>query len=61
MARGIGYVVDAGDSGGAVTQNILIVDDNAETCEYLKELLEFQGPGEIWVNMGEQHLTSSGK
>ncbi len=43
MARGIGYVVDTGDSDGAVTQNILIVDDNAETCEYLKELLERNG------------------
>jgi len=43
MSRGIGYLVDTGDSDGAVTQNILIVDDNAETCEFLKKILERNG------------------
>jgi len=43
MSRGVGYVVDIGDTGGAVTQNILVVEDNAETCEFLKELLERNG------------------
>jgi len=31
MSRGVGYVVDTGDSNGAVTENILIVEDNTET------------------------------
>ena len=43
MSRGVGYVVDTGDSGGAVTQNILVVDDNEETCEFLKGILERHG------------------
>jgi len=43
MSRGVGYVVDTGVSGGAVTQNILVIDDNEETCEFLTEILERHG------------------
>ncbi len=43
MSRGVGYVVDTTDSGGAVTQNILVVDDKPETCEFLKSMLERHG------------------
>lgn len=43
MSRGFGYIVDNTGESGAVTQNILIVEDNEETCEYLKNLLEENG------------------
>ncbi len=43
MSRGIGHVVDTHGSGGAITKNVLIVEDNTETCDYLKELLERNG------------------
>ncbi|MBQ12647.1 MAG: response regulator [Planctomyces sp.] len=43
MSRGIGHVVDAHGSGGAIVQNVLIVEDNTETSDYLKKLLERNG------------------
>ena len=43
MSRGAGYVVDTAGTDGAVTQNILIVEDKPETCDHLKALLERNG------------------
>lgn len=58
MSRGAGYVVDTGDTGGAVTQNILVVDDNTETCEHLKKLLERNGYAvRIAQDGGQAHST----
>ena len=39
MSRGVGYVVDTGDDRGAITQNILVVEDKPETCEFLLSLI----------------------
>ena len=39
MSRGVGYVVDTGDSGGAVTENILVVDDNAAMRQHVASAL----------------------
>lgn len=43
MSRGFGYIVDSTGESGAITQNILVVEDKEETSEYLKNLLEENG------------------
>ena len=58
MSRGVGYVVDTGDAGGAVTQNILVVEDKDETCEFLKKILEKNGFSvRIAQDGGQAHST----
>lgn len=60
MSRGIGHVVDTRGSGGAITQNVLIVEDNAETCEHLKEMLERHGfQVRVARDGGQAHSTFS--
>ena len=58
MSRGVGYVVDTGDAGGAVTQNILVVEDKDETCEFLRKILEKNGFSvRIAQDGGQAHST----
>ena len=58
MSRGVGYVVDTGDDGGAITQNILVVEDKPETCEFLKAMLERNGyMVRVATDGGQAHST----
>ena len=58
MSRGVGYVVDTGDDRGAITQNILVVEDKPETCEFLKAMLERNGyMVRVATDGGQAHST----